>query len=109
VCRVLFIEYKSSFFYSYIAIEINCAYNISIGNPLQYVIVAGFGCTKILQWNGECNVATKSFIKEFAISRKNADKVVKALNVSRPITLCSNVRVEDVKKDQIKNFLKMDD
>ena len=49
-------------------------------------------------------MATKSFIKEFAVNKRNANKVAFALNSPKPITLCSGVRTEDVKKDQIKKF-----
>ncbi|WP_312560816.1 hypothetical protein [Anaerospora sp.] len=53
-------------------------------------------------------MATKSFIKEFAVDRKNAHRIIRAFNFPKHIVMQSNTRVEDVKKDQILNFFKMD-
>lgn len=54
-------------------------------------------------------MATKSFIKEFAINRRNAGCAIKALNNPKEITLRANQRVEEVKKDQIKKIFKLED
>ncbi|MEW6065607.1 MAG: hypothetical protein AB1538_10640 [Bacillota bacterium] len=54
-------------------------------------------------------MATKSFIKEFSVNKKNALNVVKALANPKAITLYQTQRVENVKKGQIKKFFKMED
>ena len=53
-------------------------------------------------------MATKSFIKEFAVDKKNASRAIRAINSSKPIELYANQRVEDVKKENIRKFFKMD-
>lgn len=54
-------------------------------------------------------MATKSFIKEFSINKKNAGNVVKALANPKPIVLLQKKPVENVKRDQIKKFFKMEE
>ena len=54
-------------------------------------------------------MATKSFIKDFSISKNNARNVVKVLSNPKPITLHQTQRVENVKIDQIKKFFKMEE
>lgn len=53
-------------------------------------------------------MATKSFIKEFSVDRRNARRLTDALNNSKPLIMQSNVRVDDIKKDKIRSFFKMD-
>lgn len=54
-------------------------------------------------------MATKSFIKEFSVNKRNAPNVVRALANPKPIILPQTKRVEEVKKGSIKNFFKMEE
>ena len=53
-------------------------------------------------------MATKSFITEFSINKKNAGKMAKALQQSKPVSLRMDQRVTDIKKDQVKAFFGKD-
>ena len=62
----------------------------------------------ILGWNGWSIMATKSFITEFSINKKNAGKMAKALQQSKTVSLRMDQRVTDIKKDQVKAFFSKD-
>jgi len=53
-------------------------------------------------------MATKSFITEFSINKKNAGKMAKALQQSKTVSLRMDQRVTDIKKDQVKAFFGKD-
>lgn len=81
-------------------------YNIAIDSPYDYIVLYRKDNHNRM---GECVMATKSFIKEFAVNKANAARVAKALNNPKPITLSAYVRTSDVKKDKIKKFLRLEE